>query len=159
MSPTARKVVGATHEYVELVPSDDDFLSFWTQHRAKSNHETRTILGVTIGVPTDMPLALQDMAEELQASQDPSDVDKLVSLLFGAGVYTQWKAAGITDKMLGVLMAWGMANAAGQPTTFERAGEMAAEAEATKGKALKPVPNRADRRASSKTRASASTGR
>lgn len=159
MSPTARRVVTPTHEYVELVPSDDDFLAFWTQHRAKSNPETKTILGCTVPVPTDMPLALQDMAEELQASQDPNDVDKLVSLLFGVGVYTQWKANGITDKMLGVLMAWGMANAAGQSTTFEQAAEMAAEAEAAKGKALKPVPNRADRRASSKTRASASTGR
>lgn len=159
MSPTARKVVTDTHEYVELVPSEDDFLAFWAQHRAKSNPETKTILGVTVAVPTDMPLALQDMADELQNSQDPNDVDRLVSLLFGHGVYAQWKANGITDKMLGVLLAWGMTNGAGQPTSFEQAAEMAAEAEAAKGKAPKPAPNRAERRASSRTRASASTGR
>lgn len=158
---TARKVAGATHDYVEVVQPHDDFLAFWRQKRAKDKPEVKQILGVEVAVPTDMPLGMQDLAEELMDSEDPRDIERLVAMLYGPLVYDQWKANGVTVEMLGVLLTWGMSNAAGKPCTFEEAAALAEEIE--QGKAPKATPNRAARRAkpraSSATRASGRTGR
>jgi hypothetical protein len=137
----------------------DDFLAFWRAHRAKDAPEIQRILGVDVPVPTELPLALAALGDELATSEDQGDVERIVTLLFGEDVYQRWVTAGLTAEQLAVLMAWGMANATGTPTTFAEAAQLAADAEAA-GKARKAavVPNRAARRASSRTPASASTG-
>lgn len=156
-----KKVVADTHEYVEIVQPQDDFLAFWQQQRAKDKPEVKQILGVEVPVPTDMPLGMQDLAEQLMDSEDAADIERLVAMLFGPLAYGQWKANGITAAMLGVLLAWGMSNAAGKPCTFEEAAVLADDL--AQGKAPAIGPNRAARRAkpqaSSATRASGRTGR
>lgn len=143
---------------------EDDFLAFWDQQRAQAKQATTRILGVDVVVPSDIPLGLQDLATELQDSTDPADIERLVRMLFGEGVYRQWTVNGLTVKMLTTLFCWGMANGAGKATTFAEAAELAAEAEEAKakaeaeGKGLTP-PNRANRRGSSKTGGSGATGR
>lgn len=144
------------HDEFDEERQDDDFLAFWSQHRAKQDRETKTILGVTIEVPTELPLGVEDLYNELseQDITSLSAVEPLVELLFGRDVFGVWKRNGITLDMLQVLFAWAMSNGAGKPISFEEAAVVVAEAEAT-GKAR----NRAARRASSKTLASARGGR
>lgn len=143
--------------------ADDDFLAFWEQHRAtETPPETKRILGVDVAVPTDLPLSFEDASQELANSKDPADFEQLLVMLFGDGTLQQWKANGLTGGQLRILVAWGMANGAGKTTTFAEAAEMVALAEAKKAQAEaegKAPPNRAARRASSRTRASGSTGR
>ena len=141
----------------ELDPREDDFLDFWRVHRAQLAGETRRILGVDVLVPTELPMALTDQAAQLMHSTDLADVERVVGMLFGPDVYARWKANGLTLEMLPVLMTWGMANGAGQPTTFEQAVELTRQAQAAQeaqagGKA-------SSGKASSATRRSAGTGR
>jgi hypothetical protein len=140
---------------------EDDFLAFWRQHRARTAAETKVILGVRVPVPTELPLALEDLINELQDVdvEDDDQVAPLIEMLFGADVYGQWKRNGLTTDMLLTLFVWGASNGGGNPMTFEEAAAEAAKW-AAEGKA-RPVPNRSDRRraASSKTSASAKAGR
>lgn len=136
----------------------DDFLAFWRTQTAAA--DTKRILGVVVVVPTDVPLRIEHQALLMQESQDVDEIRPLLADLFGADHLDTWIANGATARMLQVIIAWGMANATGTPTSFERAVELAAEAQAADaaGKAL-PVPNRAARRAPSGTGKSANTGR
>lgn len=141
---------------------EDDFLAFWTQHRAQSKPATKKILGLVVEVPTELPLSFEDRYLELvdKSSDDTRAVEELLQLLFGQDVWAVWKANGLTTSMLKVLLVWGAANGGGTAMSFEEAVVKAAEweAEADAGKA-KPVPNRKDRRASSKTAESDAGGR
>lgn len=142
---------------------DDDFLAFWEQHRAAAAPpETKRILGVDVAVPTDLPLSFEDGSRELANSQDPADFERLLVMLFGEGTLQKWKANGLTSQQLRVLVAWGMANGSGKPTTFAEAAEMVRLAEEKKAQDEaegKAPPNRAARRASSRTSGSGDTGR
>jgi hypothetical protein len=155
----AKKVVSETHEYVELVPQDDDFLAYWATRPAKKA-ETKTILGVTVPVPHDVPLKFNDEVAERFGSSDPESVNYLLETLFGSDPLAQWVENGATAEQLQVILAWGMANAQGQLTTFAEAAELIEQARARDAEGKAPVPlNRVARRASSRTRASARTGR
>jgi len=111
-------------------------------------------------VPTDVPLRIEHQALLLEDIQDIDEIRPLLADLFGADHLDTWIANGATARMLQVIIAWGMANATGTPTTFERAVELAAKAQAaTAAGKSQPVPNRAARRAPSGTGKSASTGR
>jgi hypothetical protein len=142
---------------------DDDFLTFWDEYSAnKDAPETKRILGVNVVVPQDIPLSFEDVSRELSESKDEADFYRLIATLFGAGTLETWKANGLTRKQLPVLVAWGMSNGAGRKTTFTEAGEMVQQAEQKKAEAEaagKAPPNRAARRASSRTRESGDTGR
>lgn len=142
---------------------DDEFLAFWEQHRAEQEQPTTRILGVDVVVPTDLPLEVEDLASQLHDSGRREDFERLLGILFGPDTFEQWKRNGLTSRMLRVLVAWGFANANGRSVSFAEAADLVDKAEALKaerdaaGKAT--GPNRAARRASSKTRASAGTGR
>lgn len=140
---------------------EDDFLAFWDQHQSAEKRPTKTILGVEVVVPYDLPLNFEREAERLKKSSDPDDLGYLVSLLFGQDLLDQWIERGLRSEQFKVLLSWASLNAAGRPTDFAEAAEIAAKAEAAAGKAL--VPNRATKRAaaraSSTTRGSAGTGR
>lgn len=145
-------------------PSEDDFLAFWKQHRdAKAPPETKRILGVDVVVPTDLPLSFEEEARQLADSEDRADFEQLLEVLFGHGTLQAWQENGLTSGQLRVLMTWGMTNASGKPTTFAEAAALVAKAEKLKAEAEGDgegkAPNRAARRASSATRASAGTGR
>lgn len=137
----------------------DDFLAFWRTQQAAATPETVRILGVDVVVPTDMPLRVETMAAQMQDTQDVAELKALLAELFGADHLDTWIANGLTAQMMKVIVAWGVANATGTPCTFERAVELADQAEAGEAGKARPVPNRAARRASSGTGKSASTGR
>lgn len=153
MTPEDRALTGES----EL--EQDDFLAFWRTQQAAATPETVRILGVKVVIPTDMPLRVETMAAQMQDTQDVSELQALLVELFGADHLDTWIANGLTAGMMKVIIAWGMANATGTACTFERATELAAQAEADeKAGKDQPVPNRADRRVSSGTGKSASTG-
>lgn len=139
---------------------EDDFETAWTHYRAQRERPTKHVLGVDVEVPTDIPLLFEDKFRELADSKKVEHFAELLVMLFGAGTYDQWKANGITESQLRILTVWGISNANGRPTTFAKAVEIVTQAEADEaaGKLI-PVPNRAARRASSKTAASAKGGR
>lgn len=151
-----------SNDVVEFDREDDDFLQFWDEHEAKQEVPTTRILGVDVPIPHDIPLAFEKKFEELKDSEDVEDVKRLLKFLFIKDVLDQWTDRGLTAKMLQVLLAWGMSCASGNPIEFAEAAELVEKAQqekaASEGKAPTAI-NRAGRRASSKTRASAGTGR
>jgi hypothetical protein len=123
---------------------------FWAEVSAKGR--TETIRGVTVPVPTDIPLALEKRAEELHDSTEWDDVAELVEMLFGTKVLDQWQDAGMGLRELQTVFTWGMAQAGGNDLSFREVYEQLQKSDV--GKAPKPsAPNRATRR-----RQSASTG-
>ncbi|TXS22614.1 hypothetical protein EAO71_24235 [Streptomyces sp. ms191] len=116
---------------------------------------TETIGGVTVRVPTDMPLVLEDLAGNLSAESRAEDFDEVVTLLYGDGVFQQWVAAGMGAAELMTALMWGMVQATGRDITFMEAYDLVMSDDP--GKALAMPANRAARRAASK-KPSASTG-
>lgn len=151
-----------SNDDTEFDRDTDDFLSFWAEYQAQQDVPTRRIFGVDVPIPNDIPLAFEKQAEELQNSNDIEDIKRLLAALFAPEIFDQWMDRGLTNKMLSVLLAWGMSNASGSPIEFAEAAELVEQAERDKaangGKAPTPL-NRAGRRASSKTGASGGTGR
>jgi hypothetical protein len=122
---------------------------FWAEQQ--SDGPTEVIRGVTVPVPTDMPLGYEARLAELHDADTADVMDELIDGLFGAGVYQQWVTAGMGVQELLTVLTWGMCHAGGREVTFAEAREIALSGD--EGKA----PNRAARRAASKPR-SASTG-
>lgn len=126
---------------------------FWDEIRAGGR--TETIRGVTVRVPTDIPLAVERRMEELADSSALEDVAELVAGIFGADVLDQWIDAGMGMIEFKTVVAWGMAQGTGQDIGFRDAYERIRAADEGKP----PGPNRAARRAASKKPSAASGGR
>ncbi|MET9954208.1 hypothetical protein ABZ135_22030 [Streptomyces sp. NPDC006339] len=124
--------------------------AFWTEVTGTG---TEVIRGVTVRVPTDIPLVMEQRLKAIEDDASDEAVHEMVALLFGDGVLDQWIAAGMGLMELKTALAWGSAHAAGSPVSFREAYDAVVAAEAAEGKA----PNRAQRRAASKS-PSASTG-
>jgi hypothetical protein len=130
--------------------------AFWAEQAAKQR--TETIRGITVPVPSDLPLSLQARLTDLQDSEDEDDVAELVGLLFGEGILDRWRAAGMGLLELQVVLAWGLAHAAGREVTFAQAHAMVLRAsEDAAGNLLGPA-NRAERRAASRSQSAAGGG-
>lgn len=127
--------------------------AFWAEVNT-SAQATETIRGVTVPVPSDLPLGFQQRVTQLQDSDRDEDVRELVGLIFGEGVLDQWIAADMGSREFKVIMAWGIANGGGKPTTFREAYDLVTKAEA-EGKAPSAQPNRAARRAATRSPSSA----
>lgn len=130
--------------------------AFWAEVNA-GDAPTEVIRGVTVRVPTDLPLGFQQRVNELRDSTADEDVQELVALVFGAGVLDQWIAADMGSREFQVVLAWGIANGGGKPTSFREAFELVTAA-AAEGKAPSAQPNRAARRAATNSRSSATGG-
>ncbi|MFE6079968.1 hypothetical protein [Streptomyces virginiae] len=131
-------------------PDPGGFDAYWAEI---SNTKTDTVRGVTIRIPTDIPMAVEQRLADLQESSREEDLVELITLLFGvdADAFDTWKNAGMGAMEFQVLVIWGMSHAGGSPMTVAEAHEAVVQATA-EGK--DPAgPNRAARRASS-----ASTG-
>lgn len=127
----------------------ESFDVFWA---SVSGAKTEVIRGVTVTVPSDVPLAMEMRITELRESSAEKDIGELIALLFGADDYLdRWRDAGMGLNELQTVLAWGMAHASGKPTTFAEAYEAVMSAQA-EGKAPSGQ-NRAARR-----KQSASTG-
>ncbi len=138
----------------------DDFV------RTQFGARTEKICGVTVPVPTDFPLAFEELASNLSVESEESDFAEVTALLYGEGVYEQWKAAGIGAMGLMTALTWGVAQANGRDLTFSEAYAVVTSDDP--GKALNPPANRAARRQQSAasggpskptSRASTATGR
>lgn len=117
---------------------------FW---REVSTGRTEVIRGVTVTVPTDMPLIVERRVQELQDSSREEDVAELVALIFGTDCMEQWREAGIGLMEFQTVLTWGLAHAAGTEMTFREAYDLVQAGEgASSGKA---PANRAARRAQS----------
>lgn len=114
------------------VPVDavEDFDAFWAEHRARERRPRARIRGVEVLVPIDVPLAFEDLLTTLGSSSKREDVERMLAMLFPAGVLDRWKAAGMSGRELRVVLAWGMSNAAGKRIDFAQAVELVAKAEA-----------------------------
>lgn len=134
-------------------PATQSWDAFWAEVNAKP--KTEVIRGVTVPVPTDMPLGFQQRANELRDSTNDADIRELTAMIFGDGVLDQWIANGMGAREFMVVCGWGFANGSGQTMTFREAYDLMAKAEA-EGKAdSAPSPNRATRRAATKKPSSA----
>ena len=118
---------------------------------------TEVIGGVTVRVPTDMPLVLEEWAEGLSTDSKKEDFDEVVTLLFGEGVFQQWITAGMGAVELMTAIMWGMVQGTGRDVTFMEAYELVTSDDP--GKALTAPANRAQRRAASKPRSTSTGGR
>ncbi|WKD36501.1 hypothetical protein [Streptomyces xanthophaeus] len=131
---TARKTVSSETE---------SFDAFWA---SVARPTTTIIRGVTVAVPRDMPMLVEQRVEELQDSSSIDDIAELVGMIFGDDCLEKWRDAGMGLLEFQVVLAWGMANARGRETSYQEAFEMVQE-QAAEGKA--PAPNRAARRSRS----------
>lgn len=121
----------------------DDFV------RTQFGGRTETICGVTVAVPTDIPLLFEELAANLSAESEESDFAEVVALLYGEGVFERWKRAGIGAMGLMTALTWGVAQANGRDLTFSEAYAVVISDDP--GKALNPPANRAARRQRSAT--------
>ena len=127
-------------------PGEESFDEFWAR---VSGGATETIRGVTVQVPTDLPLIVDQRVGELQNSSRLEDIQELLGLLFGADVLDQWIQAGMGLREFQVVMTWGLARAGGSELTFQEAYDLVQQG-AGAGKQLAPTgPNRAARRSQS----------
>ncbi|MEU4947730.1 hypothetical protein [Streptomyces lavendulae] len=128
---TGRRVVSKTQSWD----------AFWAEAAPRAEVEIR---GVTLQVPADMPMGVEQRIQELQDSTELEDVAELVSLLFGTDCIAQWREAGMGLKEFQTVLTWGLARASGRDTTFAEALALVEQgAPAGKG------PNRAARRSQS----------
>jgi len=92
--------------------------AFWAEATPRELVEIR---GVTVQVPTDMPLGVERRIQELQDSTELEDVAELVQLLFGADCIEPWREAGMGLKEFQTVLTWGLARAGGRDLTFAEA--------------------------------------
>ncbi|HEY9368941.1 hypothetical protein [Streptomyces sp.] len=118
---------------------------------------TETICGVTVPVPSDLPMALEEIAGGLSAESTEDEFAEVVALLYGEGVFEQWRAAGMGAVELMTALMWGMAQGSGNDISFMQAYEAVTSDDP--GKALGQNQNRAARRAASKPRSATTGGR
>src|ERR1051325_1524943 len=104
--------------------------------------ETEVIAGVTVRVPTDLPLGYEDRVADLSDLDGSSKLEEfadLVTPLFGEGIFEQWIDAGMGQIEFLTAITWGMAQASRKPMTFSEAYELVNSDAAGK------APNRAAR--------------
>ncbi|MFE5628480.1 hypothetical protein [Streptomyces sp. NPDC056543] len=131
--------------------TNESWDAFWAEVQGAG---TETIRGVQVPVPTDVPLAMEMRLKDLESDSSEAAMREMVGLLFGDDVLDRWIDAGMGLMEFKTVIAWGMAHATGTKVSFREAYDTVVAAEAEEGKA----PNRAARRASSKTRSSGTGG-
>ncbi|MEV6569922.1 hypothetical protein [Streptomyces sp. NPDC051577] len=130
----------------------DSFDAYWADI---SNNVTQDIRGITVRMPADIPMAMEQRLADLQESAREEDLAELVSLLFNVGpdAFAHWKKQGMGATEFQVLIAYGMSHADGNPLTVAEAHALVVKATGEGKAPAASAPNRAARRASS-----ASTG-
>ncbi|MFF6940471.1 hypothetical protein [Streptomyces lavendulae] len=113
--------------------------AFWAEAAPREQVEIR---GVTVQVPTDMPLGVEKRIQELQDSTELEDVAELVSLIFGTDCIEEWRKAHMGLKEFQTVLTWGLARASGRDLSFAEALALVEQGDP----AGKAAPNRAARR-------------
>lgn len=127
--------------------------AFWSE--VKRAKPVEVIRGVTVEIPTDLPLSFARRLDDLSDSDKEEDFQALVSELFGHDVYDQWVDAGMGVLEFQVVLTWALASGTGKPISFREAYDVV-----TQGKGPdRLAPNRAQRRRKNASkRASKGTG-
>ncbi|WP_017974370.1 hypothetical protein [Actinopolyspora halophila] len=135
--------------------------------------EVIDFFGIEIPVPTDTPLSYTLRAQEIQESsaEDAGNILKLLADVLGQDIADQIEELDPGIRALGALLLWAFNNASGEEMDFPAAYEKYLENEASsreqakqdpdssggepeedEGKAaVKPLPNRSDRRAATRS--------
>lgn len=101
------------------------FDEFWAEvQRAEGGtYPTTVIRGITVRIPTDLPLSVEIQARAKADSSAVDDLRNLIASLFGRQVLDDWVAAGMTDRELRTVLLWGLAHGRGNPITVAEAYE------------------------------------
>lgn len=139
---------------------DHDFDAWWAERVAQ--RPTTTILGVRVPIPSQVPAEIMlqpDKALKLDSERDAAEIVRLLGLILdvagvdGPATVEQLIDAGLGSEQLVIIFVWALLNGARppgkSPVSFAR---VAALVEGQSGKAATP-PNRAARRAASRTAA------
>ncbi len=132
-----------------------DFDAFWAEHTAAEQREKVRVCGELVPVPTDLTLEQEQRLSTVDSSNE-SEVEALITELFGAGTLDRWTAAGMTTRQLAALLAWSLMRARGQRISFAEAAERADAAMGDDGEGK--AGNRKERRAAASRKKSSATG-
>jgi len=112
-----------SNEFPDEELSEDtlDFDQFWSNQKIKEQERVK-ILGGWVVVPTDIPLAIEQKAQNTKVG-DPSATKELLAALYGDGTYDEWVSRGLTLRQLTVIMAWSMLRIQGNKLTFAEVAE------------------------------------
>lgn len=128
----------------------EDFDAWRREQKAKRGAGKRVrIFGHVVEMPTSLPLGLTIELDKVAASSDMDDIKKIVGHVYGPNALDQWVAGGADLEDFQVLLAYGVASAAGQNLTFEDAAAKIADLraqEAKRGKAPKKANKKGKKR-------------
>ncbi len=127
----------------------EDFDAYWAKHGTAVEVRRARICGVEVEVPNDLPLEVEVILQRNGGELRDRELDRVIDLMFGEDVLALWIENGMTRGQFPVVCAWALANAEGRPITFAEAAEKVRESQE------RPT-NRAERRAASRPRGSAS---
>ncbi|MFI8360707.1 hypothetical protein ACIGD1_11165 [Streptomyces sp. NPDC085612] len=111
---------------------------------------TNVIEGVTVPVPSDVPLNFLGQFSGLSADSDVSEFGGAVATLYGEGVFEQWIDNGMGALGLLTALMWGYMQGNGQDVTFGDAYKVVTSDDPGKA-ALAATGNRAARRSQSRS--------
>ena len=107
-----------SNEFPDEELSEDtlDFDQFWANKPIKEQEKIK-ILGKWVVVPTDVPLALEQKAQQTKVGN--ADATKeLLGALYGEDAYDEWVGRGLTLRQLTIIMAWSMIRIQGKKLSF-----------------------------------------
>ncbi|MFD4371494.1 hypothetical protein ACFWPY_07870 [Streptomyces sp. NPDC058527] len=144
-------------EHQDHAPKSADFDAFFAEQRKgrTSRRQPLRLFGRKYTLPESLPILFTLQAERLQNSDNPEDVRRMLTALYGEDVLDEWAEKGMEDDQLGTLLIWSAA-AIRSPgkVSMARAAELYYEQAAGKAQG----PNRAARR-SKKVKRAASSGK
>ncbi|MFM9368136.1 hypothetical protein [Streptomyces sp. Da 82-17] len=127
-----------------------DFDAFFAEHAEPRFGAVLRLYGREYVLPTSLPLLFTLQMERVKDSDNPDDIRRLLSSLFGPAALDEWAEHGMTDRQLGIVLVWAAANSR-EPGCLSMPEAAAAYDEreaAEEGKAL-PRPTPATVRAAS----------
>lgn len=123
-----------------------DFDQFFAENSTKPRFGAVLVLyGREYVLPTSLPLLFTLQMERVKHSNDPDDIRRLLSSLFGPHALDEWAENGMEDDQLGIVLIWAAANSR-EPgcLSIHEAAQLYFEREAgeegEQGKAPRPTP-------------------
>ncbi|MGY4988914.1 hypothetical protein [Streptomyces nigrescens] len=122
-----------------------DFDTFFAEHAEPRFGAVLRLYGREYVLPTSLPLLFTLQMERVKDSDDPDDIRRLLSSLFGPAALDEWADHGMTDRQLGIVLVWAAANARepgclSMREAAELHDEREADQEGGQGKAPHPTP-------------------
>ncbi|ARF56003.1 MULTISPECIES: hypothetical protein [Actinomycetes] len=122
-----------------------DFDAFFAEHAEPRFGAVLRLYRREYVLPTSLPLLFTLQMERVKDSDNPDDIRRLLSSLFGPAALDEWAEHGMTDRQLGVVLVWAAANARepgclSMREAAELYDEREADREGDEGKAPRPTP-------------------